>query len=294
MPQQRLPLIGQNIEAPPLEAVMRAALQQAQLDVAIEHWDRKPHQLADAVSALKGRDYMGALVLAPHKEKVATLVTTLSEDARITGAVSLLVRDGQRLRGHNTDVDGARHALAGLLPKVQGKWPRHAVVLGGGAAARAVVSVLVTSGFQRVAVFNRHLHRAESLVAHFARTARHMDLRAMPWHDTIIEAELSRAGLLVNATAISTLDGETIVPPDVLPPSLFLLDLVLGQKVTPLMREVQERGGSASNGQASFLRSSAVAFQLLTGGEASADTMRDALAAAVDAPADGIAPVAGD
>ena len=39
-------------------------------------------------------------------------------------------------------------------------------------------------------MFNRHLHRAESLVKHFGRSAAHMELRAMPWHESIIEAEL--------------------------------------------------------------------------------------------------------
>ena len=56
-----------------------------------------------------------------------------------------------------------------------------------------MVAVLLESGFQRIAVFNRHLHRAEAVVAHFDRAARETDLRALPWHETIIESELSRA-----------------------------------------------------------------------------------------------------
>ena len=82
------------------------------------------------------------------------------------------------------------------------KMPRHAVVLGAGGGARAVVYGLIREGFQRVVVFNRHLHRGEQLVKHFGRSAAHMDLRAMPWHESIIEAELAKTKVLVNATSI--------------------------------------------------------------------------------------------
>ena len=86
--------------------------------------------------------------------------------------MNIIVRDGAKLRGHNTDVDGVRAGLAAILPKVQGKWPRPAIVLGAGGGARAVVAVLIGSGVQRIAVFNRHLHKAEAVVAHLSRSAR--------------------------------------------------------------------------------------------------------------------------
>ena len=68
--------------------------------------------------------------------------------------------------------------------------PRHAVILGAGGGSRAVVYGLITEGFQRIVIFNRHLHRAEGLVRHFTKSAAHMELRAMPWHESVIEAEL--------------------------------------------------------------------------------------------------------
>ncbi len=87
--------------------------------------------------------------------------------------------------------------------------PRQAVVLGAGGGARAVVYGLIREGFGRIVVFNRHLHRAEGLVKHFGRSASHMELRAMPWHESIIEAELAKTRVLVNATSIG-LDPATV------------------------------------------------------------------------------------
>jgi shikimate dehydrogenase len=290
---QRLPVIGQTSTHNAFEAVQRAALEAAGVDLQLERWERRPHLLADAIEELRGPEFVGALVLSPHKERAAGLVNALSEDAKATGAVNLVLRDGQRLRGHNTDVDGLRAGLAALLPKVQGKWPRAAVVLGAGGGARAAVAVLVGSGFQHISLFNRHLHRAEAVVTHFARHTRHMELRARPWHETILESELGRAGLLVDASGLGADEGASLVPAELLPEGLYVLDLVLDRSATRLMRDAKERGGTVANGHASFLASSAATFRLLTGGESSQDVMRAALDAELGLPEEGAA-VVGD
>jgi shikimate dehydrogenase len=290
---QRLPVIGQTFAHSAVEAVQRAAFEAAGLPIAIERWERRPHQLAASIEALRDDAFAGALIAAPHKERAAGMTNALSEDARASGAANLIVHDGARLRGHNTDVDGVRAGLASILPRVQGKWPRQAMVLGAGGGARAVVAVLIGSGFQRIAVFNRHLHKAEAVVAHFARSARHMELRALPWHETFLEVELARAKLLVNASGIGVEEGASPLPAGLLGTGLFVLDLVLNHASTPLMRDAQAHGGTVANGHPSFLAASAETFRLLTGQEAPADVMRAALAVELGLPEEGIA-VVGD
>ena len=75
-------------------------------------------------------------------------------------------------------------------------------------------------------VFNRHLHRAEALVRHFGRSAAHMELRAMPWHESVIEAELAKTKLLVNASAVADPGDESPINAELLPPDLLVLDLI--------------------------------------------------------------------
>ena len=137
-PVQRLPLIGQSFAHSAVEAVQRAAFEATAVEVEIEPWERKPHQLQAAIEALRDEAFAGALIASPHKERTATLTDLLSDDAKVSGAANVVVRDGARLRGHNTDVDGVRAGLTALLPKVQAKWPRQALVLGAGGGARAV------------------------------------------------------------------------------------------------------------------------------------------------------------
>ena len=285
---QRLPIIAQPATASPAESVLRAVLEATSQDVQIERWERKPHQLTETLGELVAPDVLGAMIGSPHKERVASLLGILSDDARSSGAVNVVVNADGRLRGHNTDVDGVLAGLTAILPRPTAKWPRQAVVLGAGGGARAVVASLMQTGFQRISVFNRHLHRAEALVAHFNRGARHTELRALPWHETIIEAELAKAPLLVNASGIGVEEGESPVPAALLPQELFVLDLVLNHPTTPLMRDASQRGGTVANGQGSFLVAQAASFQLWTGREAPAEVMRTALAAHLGLPKEGL------
>ena len=294
MPTRRLPIIGYPVAQTPLAGVLRAAFQQVGAGLEIEPMERRAHQLGDALGEVRaGGDFAGALIAAPHKEKAPPLSDALSDDARVSGAVNVLVRADGRLRGHNTDVDGVRAGLEAILPKVRGKWPRNAVVLGAGGGARAVVAVLIGAGFQHVAVLNRHLHRAEALVAHFGRSARHMELRARPWHDAIIEAELSRADLLVNASGVGAEADQPAIPAELLPDERYVLDLVLHRAETPLMAAARERGGTVANGQGAFIEGCAQTVRLLTGTLPPADAVRSALAVELGVPEEGLA-VVGD
>ena len=289
---QRLPVIGQSSTQTAFEAVQQAAIAAAGLPLAIERWEKRPHLLPDVIAQLRREEFAGALVEAPHKEKVASLVDALSDDARTAGAVNVVVRHDDQLRGHNTDVDGVRAGLRALIgPETQ--WPHGALVLGAGGGARAIVTVLIGSGVQHIAVFNRHLHRAEAMVAEFAKTARSLELRARPWHETFMEAELAKTQLLVNSSGIGLEEGTSPITAELLPDGLFVLDLVFNHEVTPLMRAAGDRTGTVANGQLSFLASSAATFKLVTGREAPAEVMRAALATELGVPEEHVA-VVGD
>ena len=190
--------------------------------------------------------------------------------------MNTLTREGKRLVGHNTDVAGFTAALDRLVGR--SKMPRHAVVLGAGGGARAVVHGLIRAGFLRIIVFNRHLHRAEGLVKHFGRSAAHMDLRALPWHETVIASELAKTKVLVNATSIGLKPDESPLPADALEAHLLVLDLIYDR--TRLLRDAEAAGATAHDGATMLLHQGAAAFTLWTGQAAPLDLMSEALAGA--------------
>jgi shikimate dehydrogenase len=268
----RVVLIGHPVAHSFSGAMQQAAFDALEIDARYELWDRRQIDLGDAIAQLRGDEFLGANITIPHKEHVVPLVDRLSEEAQATGAVNVIARDGKRLVGHNTDVAGFKAALDKVVGKQ--KMPRQAVVLGAGGAARAVVSSLITEGFQRIVIFNRHLHRAEGLVRHFGRSAAHMDLRAMPWHESVLEAELAKTKLLVNATALGMAPGETPIPGELLPPDLFVIDLIYNPAVTQLLRDAASARDTVLGGELMLLQQGARAFELWTGKPAPVEVMQ--------------------
>jgi shikimate dehydrogenase len=273
---KRVVLIGHPVAHSLSGAMQQAAFEQLGIDATYELWDRAPIALADAIAEIRGDDFLGANVTIPHKERVVPMVDRLTEEASATGAVNTLTREGKRLIGHNTDVAGFKVALDRLVGRQ--KMPRQAVVLGAGGGGRAVVYGLIREGFTRVVVFNRHLHRAEGLVKHFGRQAAHMELRAMPWHESIIESELAKTKVLVNATSIGLTSDASPVPADALHGDLLVLDLIYSR--TRLILDAEAAGATVADGELMLLHQGAAAFTLWTGQPAPLDLMQSKLAEA--------------
>jgi shikimate dehydrogenase len=273
---KRVVLIGHPVAHSLSGAMHQAAFDALGIDAKYELWDRAAMELADAITALRTDAFLGANVTIPHKERVVPLVDRLTEEAHATGAVNTITREGKRLIGHNTDVPGFKVALDRLVGKQ--KMPRQAVVLGAGGGARAVVYGLITEGFLRIIVFNRHLHRAETMVKHFGRSAAHMELRAMPWHESIIEAELAKAKVLVNATSVGLTSDVSPIPAETLNPELMVLDLIYAR--TRLLRDAAAAGCTVADGELMLLNQGAAAFTLWTGQPAPLELMQERLAEA--------------
>ena len=267
--------------------MQQAAFDALGIDAKYELWDRAPIALPDAIAEVRGDDFLGVNITIPHKERVVPLIDKLTEEAQATGAVNTLTREGKRLVGHNTDVPGFAAALDKLVGRQ--KMPRQAVVLGAGGGSRAVVYGLIRGGFQRVIVFNRHLHRAEGLVKFFGRSAAHMELKAMPWHESIIESELARTKVLINATSIGLADDASPIPGGVITGDLLVLDLIY--KRTRMLRDAESAGAVAQDGETMLLHQGAAAFTLWTGQPAPLEVMGQALS---EARAEGVRSAEGE
>jgi shikimate dehydrogenase len=257
-------LIGHPV-AQSLSGVLQQGLFDALgIDAQYELRDTPLMDLPDTIAGLRGDEYLGANIAFPYKDRVLAMVDRLAEEAHQTGAVDTITREASRLVGHNTDVVGFRVALDALVGRQ--KMPKAAVILGAGGGARAAVYALITGGFQRVVVFNRHLHRAEGLVKHFTRGAAHMELRALPWHESVIEAELAKTKVLINASASANAADVSPVPAELLPPELMVLDLTYVPRETKLLRDARAAGAASSlNGDLMLIHQTAAAFGLWTG-----------------------------
>jgi shikimate dehydrogenase len=270
----RLGVIGDPVAHSLSPALHQPALDHLGIPATYERWHTPAADIPTRISSLRDPSVLGASVTVPHKVAVMSLVDDLSATARRAGAVNTVVNRAGRLSGDNTDVAGFGVSLAETL---SGEAPPVAVLLGAGGAARAVVLALEESGVGEIVVVNRDATRGAQLRADLAPAP----VRLAPLNDASLRQELSRAGLLVNATSLGWHTGEMPIAPellDLLPAGAVVADLTY--RDTDLLQAAQARGLRTVDGLPMLVHQGARAFALWTGFPAPLPVMMAAARAA--------------
>ena len=253
-------------------AIHTAAFRRLGFDWAYLAFPIPPDLLPQAVGGLRALGAVGANVTIPHKETVIAHLDQLSGDAAAIGAVNTIQRLGDRLIGHNTDVDGFREFIGGDAGiNVSGS---RALVLGTGGAARAVVKALDDLDAAEIVIAARSSERGSALTQLVGRA-----------HATVADwdqaaALASEAVIVVNATPLGA-EGENPVPDAIWHPGQVVVDLVYSPPATPLVEAARAAGADAWGGLGMLVRQAAASFQIWTGQDPPLETMSAAAVHAI-------------
>lgn len=220
---------------------------------------RRAHVTADGLGdylAERRADpaWRGCNVTLPHKIAVLDHVEDRGDLRRTIGAANTVIRDGTALIGTNTDAGGFFAPIAGL--DLAG---RHAVVVGAGGAARAILFALARVGIGRVTVMNRSPLKAAGLLASFGLKGDVVPLAA-PLPPT--------TALLVNASALG-MSGQPPLDLDLSPldADAVVYDIVYAPLETPLLAAARARDLDTVDGLEMLVGQAALAFELFFGAE---------------------------
>jgi shikimate dehydrogenase len=151
-------------------------------------------QIGSALQSLRVLNMAGANVMIPYKEKVIPHLDSLSEGANIIGAINTIVRNGDILKGYNTNAIGFMDALNNAGLDVEGK---SALVFGTGGVAKAIVFVLNWLRTTSILVTGRRLNSALEIVDRFGG-------EAIPLHH--LQDRTPSVDIVVNATSVSRVE----------------------------------------------------------------------------------------
>lgn len=239
----------------------------------------KADRLAHAVESIRTLHLVGVNVTIPHKVSIVPHLDTLSDHARLVGAVNTVVNRDGVLEGHNTDGAGFVRSMrkeAGFEPK-----GRRLLILGAGGAAQAIAVQLALEGARELIVANRTFAKAAQLAALVEQAggrARAIDLAELS-PQIVADCEA-----IVHTTSWGMAphgDVESIVPAEMMHPNLLVCDIVYTPRETTLLRVARERGCAVLPGLGMLVEQAALAFELWTGVEAPVETMRKALETAL-------------
>lgn len=246
----------------------------------VEDDDQAEMRIANLLSHLREGSLHGLNVTIPHKQRALRLADCLSGVAQGVGAVNTLTRlpDG-RILGENTDAGGFLYDIRrhGIRPA------GHALVLGAGGSARAVVYGLAHAGWQ-VLIAARRVEQARELAHSIAGPARQP--QALALDSQSLARHLPAIDVLINTTPLGMhphIDASPWPADLPLPPAALVYDLIYNPLETRLLRSAREQGLPAVNGTGMLAAQGAEAFALWTGMPAPYDVMEHALIQALQA-----------
>ncbi len=209
-------------------------------DVVMTPLNLSAPSVADFLALLRGAENaLGAVVTAPHKHAVLGAMDRLSDDARIVGAVNVVIRgaDGA-LIGDNTDGAGFVVAMAdhGVTPK-----GARGLVFGCGGAGASIAARLVAGG-AHVDLVDTDTAKARDLADQLSPlTQGRAQQVARP-------STVSGYDLVVNASSVG-LDGVSMVHElGGLSPGTLVGDVVTQPAVTAFLKTAEDRGGVIQTG----------------------------------------------
>jgi shikimate dehydrogenase len=238
----------------------------------------RAEELGKMLSELKADpDWAGANVTVPYKEKIIPHLDRLEGAAADLKAVNTIIRKGDQLIGHNTDMPGF---LADLKRNGMNPAAKPALVIGSGGAARAVVLGLITSGctVSLVAVIRE---QAAALAAELGRGR----VEVFGWDDPGLAGKVNAAALIVNTSPVGMWPKADATPwPNEipLPGSVLVYDLVYNPFETRFLREAKSRGIKTASGLGMLVEQGALAFELWTGVRAPRAEMMQAARTALE------------
>jgi shikimate dehydrogenase len=225
-----------------------------------------PEVLPELMRSVRIIGFAGLNVTFPCKQAVIPLLDSLSEEARAIGAVNTVVREGDRLIGHNTDGPGWAWGFRRALPNAD---LASVVLLGAGGAGSACADAILRLGARELCVVDQDGARArdlaERLNAHLpGNRARASDLkRAMESATGLIHATptgmLKLPGMPLDATLLR--------------PSMWVSEVVYVPLETELLKAARRIGCPTMDGGHMNVGQATRGFKLFTGLEPDAARM---------------------
>ncbi|MGK2908903.1 MAG: shikimate dehydrogenase [Sphingobium sp.] len=220
----------------------------------IEAEYRKTHVKPDGLATyfLQRRadpDWLGCNVTIPHKIAVMDYTDDPGGVRDRIGAMNAIASEtGGPLIGTNTDAGGFLQAL------IARKWRGdHALVIGAGGAARAILFALSTFGVPNITIMARDAAKAQAL----------LDRAGTNGHVIGMDAPLPPVDLLVNSTSLG-MAGQPVLTLDLspLPPTALVYDIVYVPLETPLLAAARARSLATVDGLEMLIGQAALAFDI--------------------------------
>mgnify|MGYP006290646533 CR=1 FL=1 len=202
----------------------------------------------------------GLNVTKPYKIEILNNLKNLSKEAEKIGSVNTIVREEDKLIGHNTDGIGARNALNRFIALND----KNVLQLGAGGAGRAVAYEL--SKWSNVVVLNRKKQKAKELEK--------FSIKGLKLNNKNLKDYTEWCDILINTTSVGMNSNKSLVNSRLLNEDILVFDIVYSPMETRLLSEAREVGCKSVDGLWMLIYQALACFKLWTGITPDADFIR--------------------
>lgn len=230
------------------------------IDGAMVPLATKAEDFATVIDGVRRAGFAGVNVTVPHKEAAFALAHHTDAAAEAAGAANLLVFQGGRIEGRNTDSVGLSDSLRETIGGLDG---RPVVLLGAGGAARGAILALQMLGAGKIHLLNRDAGRAKTLAAALAR---HVNAGIEPGGLQDWSKAAGGAALVVNSTSAGMGSNPPLdIDLSALPKSAAVCDIVYNPLETKLLRDAAARGHRTIDGLGMLMHQAVPSFEAFFG-----------------------------
>lgn len=213
--------------------------------------------LKEAIDGVKGLNFAGINVTAPHKVEVMQYLHEVAPEAKLYGAVNTVKNDHGKLYGYNTDADGF---YMSLLSEGVDVIDKDLLILGAGGASRPICAKFAGLGAKSITVLNRTQKNAE-ILADFIKENCQYDIGTKQEH--------SKYDVIINTTSAGMEPDIDSCPMDdfsFVDSNTAVADMIYNPRETVFLKRAKEHGAShIINGLGMLIYQGLVAYEIFTG-----------------------------
>ena len=233
------------------------------IDAVYLAFDVHPDQAERVADLIRVFGLVGVNLTVPFKERIVPHLDELTQAARESGAVNVVIQVDGTLAGYNTDGEGLVSSLREEGgPEVEGS---RVVILGAGGAGRAVASGLLDHGAAQVTILNRTESRAQAAADSLADSFASSTLVTGALTPGVFREMASGADLVVNTTAGPARELIDELDPGVLASGASWVDANYWMEDPPCADACSASGVRFHDGLGMLAHQGALAFELFTG-----------------------------
>lgn len=261
-PPARLAVIGHPVSHSASPQMHQAALDTYKTDISYIRLEVPPGEINKAFRVLQDLKFIGCNVTVPHKFDAMAACHSISENAKLLGAVNTITFKKGEIHGDNTDGPGIEAAILDefSVPLAEQK----VVLLGaGGGAGQAIATQCALAGLPHLTLVNRNQEKIQKLKAKLAKITPTTTIVVSDFSNPQLKDLCENADVIIQTTSLGLKeDDPAVLPPSYLNGRQKVYDTIYKPAQTRLLKAAEAAGCPWANGQSLLIHQGALAFKI--------------------------------